>query len=174
MSIASAVKVAVGIVLAVLLGCEPPPGTESGGGGGGTLGDAGGSTTGPLQPLDADGLCKKLVGQCGIGLSQELCLNEYFPLRVTSACAAAIPSATCADLASTSSSISQTCFPPCSAGTAPACNGDGTITLCTASNTRQVRDCRDACTAEGFTAWTGSCGTTFDGQVAVTPQCWCR
>lgn len=171
MSTASAAKTAIGLVLAILAGCEITPVNSLDGGA--TEASASATASG-LRPIGADKLCQKLVGECALGFTQSTCLNQYFPLRVSASCASAIPTATCADLATTTSAVSQSCFPPCAAGTAPVCNADETITLCTASNTVNILDCRDSCTASGYTAWTGSCGMTFDGQVAASPQCWCR
>lgn len=174
MSTASAAKTAIGLVLAILVGCEITPVNGLDGGSGSATDAAANVQPTDLRPIGADKLCQKLIGECALGFTNSTCLSQYLPLRVSATCASVIPMATCADLATTTSAVSQTCFPPCSAGTAPVCNADGTITLCTESNTVNIVDCRDTCTASGFNAWTGSCGTTFDGQIAARPQCWCR
>jgi hypothetical protein len=143
--------------------------SSSSSGDGGTPGAASG-----LVAIDADTLCTRLINECGQQAVQQDCINTFFPLRVTTACKSAIPTASCADLTSTTSSLSTTCFPPCSTSTAPVCNGDGTITLCNSAGSTQRKDCRDTCTAGGFTAWTGSCGKTYAGETAAQAQCWCR
>lgn len=172
-----ALKTAVGIVLAVVLGCEPiDPNDPNGTGASSTSSSAGGgaSSSGGLVPFDADALCNRLINECHQPALQQDCVSTFFPLRVTSACVNAIPGASCEDLVSTTSTISTLCFPACTKGTAPVCNSDGTITLCTDTGNTHRKDCRDNCTSIGYTAWTGSCGTTYAGETAAQPQCWCR
>lgn len=94
-------------------------------------------------------------------------------LRVTDACVSAMESATCAGLADTSSSVSRTCFPPCS-GTLATCGSDGTLTFCTAEGSTRVADCSESCVVDGYTKWTGVCGTSKDGQTVDRAQCWCE
>jgi len=177
MSTASAAKNTMGLALALLLpcfACELTPINGLDAGAPATETDAAPTTPLTRQPIGADALCQKLIGECGLALTQSACLAQYFPLRVVAACANGVATATCADFKSTTTAFSLTCFPACTAGTAPVCNADGTITLCTDSSTVNVHDCRDSCTSLGYTAWTGACGTTFDGQVGGRPQCWCR
>src|SRR6185295_921350 len=133
-----------------------------------------GATGSGLVALDADTLCTRLIKECGQTAEQQTCINTFFPLRVTAACKAAIPTAACADLTSNTSSLSTLCFPKCTTGTAPVCNGDGTLTLCTSTGNTHRNDCRDSCVADGYTAWSGSCGTTYATETAAQPQCWCR
>lgn len=155
-------------------GCVPVDPSATDGGASSSSSSSGGSTSSGLVSIDVDALCQRLVGECRQPVLQQDCVSTFFPLRVSSACRNAIPAASCSDLTSTTSSLSTLCFPSCAKGTAPVCNGDGTITTCADTGNTHRKDCRDACTALGFTAWTGSCGTTYAGEVAAQPQCWCR
>lgn len=175
MDVERTVKVVVGTVLALLIACEPitddsaDASDEAGTG-------ATGSVSSALVALPADALCKHLINDCQQTFdSESACLANYLPLRVSSACASAVATASCTDLADPSSAISQSCFPTCDATSTPAtCHADGTITLCTTSATTHVNDCKQSCVSDGYTSWTGSCGTTFDGQTADQSQCWCQ
>ena len=168
-------KLAVGTAFALLLGCVvDPTGGEGTSSSSSSSSSSSGATTGGLVRLDADALCNRLITECGQPFLQQDCIATFFPLRVTPACVSAIPTAPCADLKSTTSAISSLCFPACSKGTAPVCNGDGTITICNDSGSTQRKDCTDTCTSAGYTAWTGSCGKSYAGETAVQPQCWCR
>ncbi len=172
-------KAAIGTALALLFGCVVDPtggdadgGASSSSSSSSSSGAAAGSSG--LVAIDADTLCNRLITECGQQAQQADCITTFFPLRVTSACKSAIPTASCDDLKSTSSSISTLCFPACTAGSAPVCNGDGTITTCTATGNTHRNDCRDTCTSLGFSAWTGSCGKSYNNETSAQPQCWCR
>lgn len=165
------VKLGIGVALAILIGCDPIDGSGTDGG---TEGGVPATTTGGLQPIGADAICDRLIKDCGQSILQANCIATYSPNRVSAACVNLIPTASCADLANSASTVSATCFPGCTLGTLPVCNTDGTITICTDAGTTQRNDCRESCTAIGFTAWTGSCGTEYSGEVAAKPQCWCR
>jgi hypothetical protein len=171
-------KLAIGTALALLVGCVVDPtggaGDDAGASSSSSSGDGGTAPASGLVAIDADTLCTRLIKECGQQALQQDCISTFFPLRVTAACKSAIPTASCADLTSTTSSISTMCFPSCSTSTAPVCNGDGTITLCNSAGSTQRKDCRDTCTAGGYTAWTGSCGTTYAGETSTQAQCWCR
>lgn len=168
-------KVVIGTGLALLIACDPISDASSDGGAEASTGVTG-SAASALVPIGADALCKHLINDCQqVFDSQSACLANYLPLRVSSACASSVATAACTDLADPSSAISQTCFPTCDATTTPAtCHADGTITICTTAATLHVNDCKQSCVSDGYTSWTGSCGTTFDGQTADTSQCWCQ
>lgn len=166
------------VVLPALASCEPPPGTgsstSSSSGSSGSPGSSGAtaSATG-RRPLDAQALCARLVDECMQPLTKPDCLRSFGGLRVTDACVDEISRATCAELASTSSTVSRTCFPPCS-GDLGTCNEDGSLTFCTAQGNTRVADCQASCLTDGFSGWTGVCGTSHDGQVSERAQCWCQ
>jgi hypothetical protein len=123
--------------------------------------------------VDANTLCTRLINQCGQSIILADCIKSYASLRVDPTCMTGIASATCADLGDPSSAVMQTCFPPCN-GTLASCNGDGTISTCTQEGATQVFDCRDYCISQGFTAYTGTCDVSYQGQTAAAPQCWCQ
>lgn len=148
------------------------PGTSSGGAPAGTTSSGGASASGRVA-LDAQALCKRLIEECGQALAMQECVRSFGVLRVTRACADAIAGASCAQLVDSSSPVLSTCFPPCS-GTLATCNADGTLTYCTVAGTTQTADCQAACVADGYSSWTGTCGTSHDGQVADRAQCWCE
>jgi hypothetical protein len=159
--------------LAIVAACEPFPtdGASSSTGSSGATGSSG--TASGLRALDAPKLCARMIDECGQALSSPDCIATFGSLRVTAACIDAIASASCADLAATSSPVLSTCFPPCT-GTLATCNADGTLTYCTLAGTSQVADCHAACLADGYTSWSGTCGTTFEGQTSERAQCWCK
>ena len=164
-------------LLAILLlvpACEVAPGDSTSSSS--SSSSSSGATTpagSSLVPIDTSVLCPKLVDTCRQPLTLPGCKKQYGSLRVTATCAAALKTATCEALGSASSSVSSTCFPRCT-GTLAACNADGTITLCTDNGSSQVADCSASCIAEGYTLWTGTCGTSFETQTSERAQCWCR
>lgn len=101
------------------------------------------------------------------------CVKSFGILRVTPACIDGINRASCAELGAAQSTVLSTCFPPCT-GTLATCNTDGTLTFCSLAGTTQVADCQASCIADGFSVWTGVCGTTYQGEVAERAQCWCK
>jgi hypothetical protein len=125
------------------------------------------------EAIDYTTLCTRLINQCGQPIVQADCIKSYASLRVTPTCTNAIAQATCDDITNASSAVMQTCFPPCN-GTLAQCNGDGTITQCSQDGETQVLDCAGYCVAQGFTKWTGTCDTTYQGQTSALPQCWCQ
>jgi hypothetical protein len=163
------------LAVVVVVGCEPMPGTSDGSTSSSTSSSSSGGTptSSGLRTIDTQKLCSRLTTECGQAFTVAQCSKTYGPLRVTAQCNATIDKATCAELLSTTSSVSTTCFPPCS-GTLATCNADGTLTFCTASGTTQTADCAASCVGDGFAAWTGTCGTTFEGQVSEKAQCWCK
>jgi len=171
------VKLAIGTALGLLLGCIPESqvddGTSSSSSSSSSTSGTGATGT-TYVALNADALCNRLITDCQQTVLQQTCIAQYHPLKVTAACNTAIGSATCADLTSTTSTVSNTCFPPCTAGTAAVCNNDGTVTLCNDTGLTHRNDCEISCQTDGYTHWTGSCGTTYAGQTAAQPQCWCQ
>jgi hypothetical protein len=161
----------IGLACILFGGCEPFPGTtnSTGTSGGGTS-DAGSVKR---QPINAEKICTRLVDECGQSGPKSDCESELLAVLVTAACETALEAASCADLASSSSATTESCFPPCS-GTLSSCNGDGTITVCTAAGTTNVLDCEESCRANGNLAFAGTCGTSYDGQVVDSPQCFCK
>lgn len=149
--------------------------TTGTGGGGGTSGTTtdGGTTTSSLRALDVQGFCARLVNDCNAPTDLQSCVATYAPVRVTEACASLVTTASCAELTSTGSSLSNACFPPCT-GALATCNGNGTITVCQDTGTQSVLDCSAACRAQSFSEWSGICGTSYNGQVSDRPQCWCK
>jgi hypothetical protein len=125
------------------------------------------------EQLDANTMCTRLINECGQAITLSDCIKSFASLRVTPTCKSGIAQATCDDLTNPGSAVETTCFPPCN-GTIAQCNGDGTITSCTPDGTTQVLDCHDYCIAQGFTAWTGTCDTSYQGQTSASPQCWCQ
>jgi hypothetical protein len=136
----------------------------------------------PLVALDAQAFCNKDVTTCGdtsTGTVDECQANAAL-LRVTQSCAALINGATCDDLLNPTSSFANTCFPPCKTP-GNTCDVDGkTITDCegdssdggTSTSRSIIIDCAAGCQSQSLT-YTGTCGTSFDGQTSDTPQCWC-
>lgn len=165
------IKAGIGTALAILVACDPVDGTGSDAG---TTADGGTAATSGLVALNADGLCNRLINECGYQTQQVDCINTFHPLLVTAGCNSGIPGASCADLLSNTSAIATLCFPKCTTGTAPVCNGNGTLTSCTSTGNTHVNSCDVSCTADGYTAWTGSCGTSYAGETAPQAQCWCR
>ncbi len=138
------------------------------------LADGGTTTASTLRALDVNGFCARLANECGAGVDAATCVRTYTPVRVTTACATAVTTATCADLLNASSTVSQTCFPTCTSSALATCNGNGTITVCTESGVQNVDDCQATCIAQGAAAWTGICASTYNGQVSDRDQCWCQ
>jgi hypothetical protein len=164
-------------VLGLLLGCIPESqvddGSSSSSSSSSTSGTGATGTT--YVALNADALCNRLITDCQQTALQQDCIAQYHPLKVTAACNTAIGAASCADLTSTTSTVSNTCFPACTAGsTPPVCNGDGTVTICNDAGLLHRNDCELSCQTDGYTHWTGSCGTAYAGQTAAQPQCWCQ
>ncbi len=137
-----------------LLGCSSGSG-NSGGSGGGTA-------SGPCA--DA---CNHMA-QCG-AVSQTECTSMCSAF--SSACLDAIKAASCADLNSSSSSVENTCFPPCS-GSTITCSGD-VASGC--SNGHQITiPCGDLCTSKGK-SYSGTCGPSYQNQTCSNGSscCWC-
>lgn len=164
--LASLVCVALGFVA-----CEPPP--ESGGSSSGSSGSRATGSSSSLKPLNEDVLCARLVEECFQPLTKPDCRRSFGALRVTEACVNALTSATCAELSSTTSAVSTTCFPACS-GALATCNADNTLTFCTPEGTTRVADCSESCVLDGYAKWTGVCGISHDGQTVARAQCWCE
>ncbi len=161
-------------IVLLLPACEIPPGESASSSSSSTSSSGATAPAGRnLVPIDTTVLCPKLVDECAQPLTAPGCKKQYGSLRVTATCAAAIKTANCTDLGSTSSAVSASCFPPCT-GTLATCNADGTITLCTDTGASQVADCTASCIAEGYSIWTGTCGTTYEGQTSAQAQCWCK
>jgi hypothetical protein len=170
-------KILVGLGLALLLACEPGPGSsfgDAGEAGSGLAGDGAAPVTASgLVGIDATAFCSRLINECQQAiLDMTTCVRTYGALRVTPTCRAALASGTCAELNSSTSRITQICFPPCN-GVLANCNADGTISLCNADGTTRVADCQATCAADGRT-WTKTCGMSFEGQISASPQCWCK
>lgn len=149
-------------------------GSSSSSGGAAPTGDGGTSTASTLRALDVQGFCARLANECGAGVDQATCVRTYLPVRVTNDCATLVTTATCADLLSSASTVSQTCFPTCTSSVLATCNGNGTITVCTDNGVQNVDDCQATCTSQGYSGWTGICASTYNGQVADRDQCWCQ
>lgn len=161
----------------LLTGCEPYPGSgstssSSSSSSSGTASSSSGSTPG-RRPINSEKLCTRLIEECGQVVTMEECKRQFVAVLVTGACADALATGSCADLTSPTSPILSTCFPPCD-GTLATCNGDGSITICTAAGTTNVLDCEEACKADGARAYSGTCGLSFGAQVSDRPQCWCQ
>ena len=164
------------LAASLLSGCVDLNTGNSGSSGGGTtstLADGGTTTASTLRALDVQGFCARLANECGAGIDQATCVRTYLPVRVTNDCATLVTTATCADLLSSASTVSQTCFPTCTSSVLATCNGNGTITVCTENGVQNVDDCQATCTAQGST-WTGICASTYNGQAADRDQCWCQ
>jgi hypothetical protein len=163
------------VALACLGGCEPYPGTS-----GASASSSSSSSSGDAaavtarEPIAAAALCRRLVGECNdTTVTVDSCVRSFGAVLVTRACAEGLAAATCRDLTTTGSPVLERCFPRCS-GALAACNGDGTITTCTAGGTTNVLDCQAACEIDGSRSYSGTCGTSYQGQSSDRPQCWCR
>ena len=156
-----------------LAACELPPGTESGTSSSSSSGSGATGSVSSLKPINEDVLCARLIQECFEPLTTPACRRSFGSLRVTDDCLAALEAAPCSDLSSPSSAVSRTCFPPCS-GALATCNSDGTLTFCSDDGLTRVADCNESCLNDGYTRWTGVCGTTKDGQTAPRAQCWCE
>ena len=124
--------------------------------------------------LDANAFCNKAVTTCGdTSTKVSDCVATFAAVRVTPDCADALETASCSDLATTTSSVDDVCFPSCSQPGSQSCNGDGTLSVCGSSSKALVYDCAATCTAVKKT-WTGVCGTSNEGQTSPKPKCWCK
>jgi hypothetical protein len=143
------------------------------------------SKTTSYVSIDAQAFCTKDITTCGDTTSGTIdqCVANVSLVRVSTTCASLIDNATCDDLLTETSTFEMTCFPQCAA-LGDTCNVDGkTITVCEAetpdggvgeSGSRSlVLDCAAACTQQNLT-YSGTCGTSFDGQTSDNPQCWCQ
>jgi hypothetical protein len=153
-----------------LAACDPLPGTGT------DTGDGGAASTG-LVAIDADAFCNKIVTTCkDTSLSLAACKKNYAAIRVSQACAAALPSADCAALTGAGSATRKACFPSCTSIGATACNTDGTLSICEQRSIGGVQffyDCADSCASLAMT-YTGTCGLTFEAQASTQAQCWCK
>jgi len=141
--------------------------------GGSTAGTGGGGSSGVA--VDADALCNKYVTDCHQAtITLDDCKKTYVAVRVSQSCADAIKNATCTDLTSATSSTLDTCFPTCTTSGSQTCNGDGTVTTCSSSTHTYVFDCASLCSSVLNGTYTGTCGTTFEGQTSEKPKCWCK
>lgn len=140
-------------------------------------------TTGRVA-LDGDILCTraKACGDAGVSASStDNCIKAFKLLRVTPACADALNAATCEELQADHPAFEPTCFPSCSEKNT-TCNGDSTITSCSASESNPtvfklyVFDCNETCTSVlgGASTWSGTCGKTYSGQTGASDKCWCK
>jgi hypothetical protein len=163
------------VVATLLVACDPLPGADGDGGtdGGVAEGSTSASSSG-LQPIDGQKLCGRLVSECGQPTTVTECTASYAGVRVTPTCIAQINGATCADLTAPSSNVLSLCFPSCSAAAIPTCNADGTLSVCSAVSRVRVTDCQASCVADGYSGWTGTCGTSYNGQTSEQPKCWCK
>ena len=171
----------------------PDPGED--GGGPGVTGDAssegGTSTAGLVFVPDPDGLCSRIIA-CeddagadaggadasaslgGPGLTQADCLLGFKPTKFTQTCVAALSASTCADIVGNFPAYSA-CFPSCGSPGSAKCNGDGTLTGCGKGGETFVFDCARLCETQKLT-FSGTCGSSFNGQPSKTgqDQCWCK
>lgn len=135
---------------------------------------------GKLVGIDAQSLCDKAINTCGVTTdgTMDQCVAAFSALRVSQTCADDIKSASCEDLGSDKSTVTNTCFPSCNDPATFVCNLDNTLTECVnggpdGGSRSLTEDCAAACKANGLT-YTGTCSDTYSGQSAEHPQCWCK
>jgi hypothetical protein len=114
--------------------------------------------------------CSK-VSSCGGAIA--MCQADFSAVVVSPSCQDMLANVSCADLsAATPPAWWTSCFAPCSASSQPTCNGDGTVTTCSEGSTL-VLECTGVCSALSLT-YTGTCGTSYNGQTSATAKCWCH
>jgi hypothetical protein len=138
------------------------------------------SSTASYTTLDAQTFCNQYVNTCkgGGGETVDQCLQTARALRVSQACADAMKNATCSDLTNDNAPLNDTCFPKCDKPNTATCEGDGqALDSCNSSGRAQVFDCKQSCAATATTSgqpfFSGTCGTSYQGQTSSQPQCWC-
>jgi hypothetical protein len=98
------------------------------------------------------------------GVTQAECEERLCPIILSGPCLRAIEAATCEDTVQETPSYNDVCFPPCTDGS-QTCSGD-IIALCTPFpiEPRQLTlSCSDVC-ALNDAAYSGTCGTSYQGQ----------
>ncbi|MGH7280866.1 MAG: hypothetical protein ACRELY_05030 [Polyangiaceae bacterium] len=146
------------------------------------------SSSTPLVAIDTATLCDKLVNQCNdtkLG-STDQCTTTFNVFRVSSQCAADLKTASCDDLESSTSKVQSECFPSCSAPHTYTCNlGSGTVTECDPDPNatgvdggegpaiQATLDCASVCETESA-KYSGTCGTSYQGQTSDHAVCWCN
>ena len=144
----------------------------------------GGSTIEPTDIVvpDQGTICDKAINQCGIGIygSIDQCEDKFASLRVTSACAEGLKTASCDDLSNPTSAIQQQCFPPCENGGTYSCiYGGRAVTECqqqtydSDAGILYTYDCSGICKLKGASDYSGVCGTDYQDQHADHDVCWC-
>ena len=128
--------------------------------------------------LDAQSFCSKYVNTCMGGGTVDTCLQTASALRVTQGCADAMKSASCNDLKSTTAPVNDTCFPKCDKPNTATCESDNqALDSCDSDGRTQVFDCKKSCSATSSTSgapfYSGTCGTSYQGQTSQQPKCWC-
>jgi hypothetical protein len=124
--------------------------------------------------LDGTAVCNQLVVQCGeTGLTLTDCEASFVAVLVSQPCLDGLKTASCTDLTNGASPIEQTCFPSCDAPGTNQCNTNDTVTECSSAGVTRVLDCKSLCTSR-MKSYTGTCATSFQGQTAALPQCWCE
>jgi hypothetical protein len=131
--------------------------------------DGGASSANATHAIDAIKFCNRYITECKIEqtVTVQACIDRYTPARVTPACAAKIDSATCSDFGT---AFTDLCFPKCSA--AGVTCGTDTITECDANLRAHTYSCEGICSVSRA-RFSGTCGTTYQGEVAQDAKCWC-
>jgi len=127
----------------------------------GTVGCGGGADNGQRA-------CQILV-DCN-DMTQATCDQSWGILELSSECVEAMGAVDCQEHASAAPSYLDTCFPPCS-GVKYECRG-GSMLICEMGR-RMVARCAAVCLAKGG-SYTGTCGLSYQNQVATHPVCWCE
>lgn len=115
--------------------------------------------------------CTKFAG-CNVSVAN--CNAVFAAIVLSQSCESTLLNASCADLgASPVPAALAACFPACS-GMTSKCNPDETITVCSGTNQYEYT-CSGIC-ASTSTTFTGTCGTSYNGQASSNgqPKCWCQ
>jgi hypothetical protein len=137
------------------------------------------STSAPAYTsLDAQAFCTMNVTTCNNGGTLDSCLETARALRVSQACADAMKTATCKDLSDSTAPLNDTCFPKCDTPNTATCESDNNaLDKCDSDGRFQVFDCAKSCSATGgrtgLPFFTGTCGTSYQGQTSADAVCWC-
>lgn len=164
-------------VVATTSACDPAPDSGADGADGSSSSSSSSgvaATPNALRSIDYRTLCNRLINECAQPTTSAECNKAYQHLLVTGACNTQISTASCVDLTTPGSTALNVCFPRCTSSTLSKCNGDGTLTQCTAAGTQVVADCTLSCLSDGYSSFTGTCGSTYKGEVAQQDQCWCQ
>lgn len=117
-----------------------------------------------------------IVADCqGGGLAEiEFIANVCDRVVLSDDCLQEWGSASCAEQDEPEPSFFATCFPSCSEGEPPACEGDDAIRVCE-DGVESVLRCQAVCGTDGLD-FIGSCGDELDGMPSSTGEevCWCE